>query len=176
MVPPRKTDRKSTRLNSSHITISYAVFCLKKKNNAGADVTQDLHDITTGTYIANEIDAMGCCALPLQIDVIDLEQLSPIVFFFFFNDTATTEIYTLSLHDALPICVDFIILLRLGETLFGKDGRDRRRSEEHTSELQSHHDLVCRLLLAKKKEQRIFPGYDDLTTITEKDVHRGLCR
>src|SRR3990167_8880725 len=52
-------DRKSTRLNSSHSQISYAVFCLKKKTH----------------------------------------------FFFFFNDTATTEIYTLSLHDALPICV-----------------------------------------------------------------------
>src|SRR6267378_7884465 len=72
--------------------------------------------------------------------------------FFFFNDTATTEIYTLSLHDALPI--------------FGADtdenaqhdGMDRvvaehrRRSEEHTSELQSRRDLVCRLLLEKKKE------------------------
>src|SRR5437588_6584714 len=80
--------------------------------------------------------------------------------FFFFNDTATTEIYTLSLHDALPIsrrrpaapCVD-------GDQRPGarrQTGRDRRsvrgdRSEEHTSELQSHSDLVCRLLLEKKK-------------------------
>src|SRR2546426_777114 len=56
-----KTDRKSTRLNSSHLVISYAVFCLKKKNTSRYSI------------------------------------------FFFFNDTATTEIYTLSLHDALPI-------------------------------------------------------------------------
>src|ERR1022692_5039750 len=69
--------------------------------------------------------------------------------FFFFNDTATTEIYTLSLHDALPIS--------------GKDFRPRSgcthpknpstlRSEEHTSELQSPCNLVCRLLLEKKKQ------------------------
>src|SRR5438445_9205741 len=76
--------------------------------------------------------------------------------FFFFNDTATPEIYTLSLHDALPICVS-------GEGGRGK-GRGRRRagsasgargrarSEEHTSELQSRQYLVCRLLLEKKKK------------------------
>src|SRR6266536_6622802 len=68
-------------------------------------------------------------------------------FFFFFNDTATTEIYTLSLHDALPIfrvwgtwCPDM-----------GARFPKRGRSEEHTSELQSRVDLVCRLLLEKKK-------------------------
>src|SRR6266478_9501907 len=81
--------------------------------------------------------------------------------FFFFNDTATTEIYTLSLHDALPISVlsaieglkvdapsltpvvvpvTIVILVGL-------------RSEEHTSELQSQSNLVCRLLLEKKKKK-----------------------
>src|SRR5438046_4040383 len=74
-----------------------------------------------------------------------------VCFFFFFNDTATTEIYTLSLHDALPIhaqhrCVQLVDFARL---------RVRnllvRRSEEHTSELQSLTNLVCRLLLEKKK-------------------------
>src|SRR5215211_9188351 len=72
------------------------------------------------------------------------------LFFFFFNDTATTEIYTLSLHDALPIFRQ----ARCGQP--PPDGhRDRRaRSEEHTSELQSHSDLVCRLLLEKKKSSR----------------------
>src|SRR5476649_3097722 len=69
---------------------------------------------------------------------------------FFFNDTATTEIYTLSLHDALPICN--------GETgILCPDGdvdalANALRSEEHTSELQSHSELVCRLLLEKKKK------------------------
>src|SRR5436190_16991914 len=76
--------------------------------------------------------------------------------FFFFNDTATTEIYTLSLHDALPISVSRLGGDGEGE-LFGAErpsplGRDR--SEEHTSELQSHSDLVCRLLLEKKKKKK----------------------
>src|SRR3712207_8512362 len=101
--------------------------------------------------------------------------------FFFFNDTATTEIYTLSLHDALPICPAVIAELRAGRTLIVEDFlADRRagdafaatwasigtralivvplvkegrlRSEEHTSELQSRQYLVCRLLLEKKKK------------------------
>src|SRR6185503_21356191 len=72
---------------------------------------------------------------------------------FFFNDTATTEIYTLSLHDALPISH----ALRpepagLGQHV-GGSARDER-SEEHTSELQSRLHLVCRLLLEKKKQPR----------------------
>src|SRR5476649_2449276 len=70
---------------------------------------------------------------------------------FFFNDTATTEIYTLSLHDALPICwTSTRAVRRLRERRAATAGV--RRSEEHTSELQSHSDLVCRLLLEKKKK------------------------
>src|SRR4051795_1289535 len=89
-----RRDRKSTRLNSSHTLISYAVF--------------------------------------------------------FFNDTATTEIYTLSLHDALPICRE--PRRAAGRAAAPCPGRargspdpDKARSEEHTSELQSHSHLVCRL-------------------------------
>src|SRR5438093_7988051 len=73
-------------------------------------------------------------------------------FFFFFNDTATTEIYTLSLHDALPISIaslSFWSLCRGDNKLFSVIGR----SEEHTSELQSLTNLVCRLLLEKKKKK-----------------------
>src|SRR5260370_28153528 len=80
-------------------------------------------------------------------------------FLFFFNDTATTEIYTLSLHDALPIlpraskdnrrrCRCF--LLRVASS-GAANSFGTLRSEEHTSELQSHLNLVCRLLLEKKK-------------------------
>src|SRR5260370_40192946 len=88
-------------------------------------------------------------------------------FFFFFNDTATTEIYTLSLHDALPI-FDSIHFQRCGGDLnylrsvdpallpilqlCDAPLEDGERSEEHTSELQSHLNLVCRLLLEKKKK------------------------
>src|SRR5256885_8025269 len=74
--------------------------------------------------------------------------------FFFFNDTATTEIYTLSLHDALPICRRPRPPLRRpsprGAPRHARPARTRR-SEEHTSELQSPCNLVCRLLLEKKK-------------------------
>src|SRR3982751_7116234 len=73
--------------------------------------------------------------------------------FFFFNDTATTEIYTLSLHDALPIC------RRPGRRDVRLSSSNRpmasvMRSEEHTSELQSRSDLVCRLLLEKKNSRQ----------------------
>src|SRR5471030_28839 len=74
-------------------------------------------------------------------------------FFFFFNDTATTEIYTLSLHDALPICSSprGHWASRANRTRAARPGP---RSEEHTSELQSLRHLVCRLLLEKKKTFR----------------------
>src|SRR3712207_8199542 len=87
---------------------------------------------------------------------------------FFFNDTATTEIYTLSLHDALPISCRRCSRAS-GRSWRGGSGpwspgrscrrrapaEDDRRSEEHTSELQSRQYLVCRLLLEKKKKCRI---------------------
>src|SRR2546430_8707990 len=76
--------------------------------------------------------------------------------FFFFNDTATTEIYTLSLHDALPISCKQTLRggLRGHPPTHGLAASQQRkpgRSEEHTSELQSQSNLVCRLLLEKKK-------------------------
>src|SRR6266851_5096408 len=97
-------DRKSTRLNSSHITISYAVFCLKKKKKEfflyrGRD--RGVHLAAIGerrppTHSARDVPAsrdavVAACAECFRGGL------------FFFNDTATTEIYTLSLHDALPI-------------------------------------------------------------------------
>src|SRR5690348_8174037 len=132
-------DRKSTRLNSSHPSISYAVFCLKKKTIVKATIL--------------------------------------------LNDNNTPKIYTLSLHDALPICDDHWKISvvqsppwsRTSCARAGPPGRswrsrkkprsssippsgsqstrsshERRRSEEHTSELQSPVHLVCRLLLEKK--------------------------
>src|SRR5229473_8360352 len=76
--------------------------------------------------------------------------------FFFFNDTATTEIYTLSLHDALPVCPGFVkTSMQAREVAWEARLRgispDEVRSEEHTSELLSLAYLVCRLLLEKKK-------------------------
>src|SRR5215203_7520931 len=80
--------------------------------------------------------------------------------FFFFNDTATTEIYTLSLHDALPISrgVRPARRHRPGRSPHHRPGRHHPgRSEEHTSELQSRQYLVCRLLLEKKKTNTQIP-------------------
>src|SRR5687768_17629916 len=79
---------------------------------------------------------------------------------FFFNDTATTEIYTLSLHDALPISVRTMASASSGCSFPSAHPRAARRSEEHTSELQSRLHLVCRLLLEKKKIRGRLP-YDD---------------
>src|SRR5256885_9859417 len=90
-----------------------------------------------------------------------------LLLFFFFNDTATTEIYTLSLHDALPICLAAAgsravrlahgPAVSVGRHLGLRRRAPRCRSEEHTSELQSPCNLVCRLLLEKKK-QPILPN------------------
>src|SRR2546430_12895665 len=89
----------------------------------------------------------------------------PFFFFFFFNDTATTEIYTLSLHDALPISQSVartVVANRWSSMRHRSSSSDpllemiwsaSRRSEEHTSELQSQSNLVCRLLLEKKKNK-----------------------
>src|SRR5687768_18343797 len=106
---------------------------------------------------------MTCC-----FDHVTALSTLYVTFSFFFNDTATTEIYTLSLHDALPISLRLDERLELdrdlGLELVGQRGHgrveldlsagDRDRSEEHTSELQSRLHLVCRLLLEKKKKKK----------------------
>src|SRR5258708_21921897 len=103
------------------------------------------------------------------------------LFLFFFNDTATTEIYTLSLHDALPIyrANTGINAQPVAATAGSRDGAHhcsanrstgysygdgRARSEEHTSELQSPDHLVCRLLLEKKKNKKTTGDAETMTT------------
>src|SRR3954464_13074578 len=96
-------DRKSTRLNSSHTIISYAVFCLKK--------TQTPHPRLSGPYQPAKPPAPLPTRARPGARLVDGGKAGPVplplagsrVGFFFFNDTAATEIYTLSLHDALPI-------------------------------------------------------------------------
>src|SRR6266511_2069455 len=92
-------DRKSTRLNSSHVKISYAVCCLKKKK-----VDQLRHDHCV-SEVARKRPAVRGELSELQLHVVRDESALRFenLLFFFFNDTAATEIYTLSLHDALPI-------------------------------------------------------------------------
>src|ERR1022692_3607351 len=98
------SDRKSTCLNSSHLVISYAVFCLKKKKKKKKSIIHIKHTIEYHYSVTHyhEISPTSFSALlSLCFDLFCF--FFCFFFFFFFNDTATTEIYTLSLHDALPI-------------------------------------------------------------------------
>src|SRR2546426_558209 len=157
-------DRKSTRLNSSHLVISYAVFCLKKKK---------LNLLASKSCEAGALDQPLPCninARPLPLDRVTVS-MHYLLFiaalhdfsFFFFNDTATTEIYTLSLqtlfrsHAPPAPATSRAPWARRRASPGGRASRRSRRgrgrSEEHTSELQSPCNLVCRLLLEKKKTQ-----------------------
>src|SRR5579864_4915875 len=122
-------DRKSTRLNSSHMSISYAVFCLKKKKPDLAGRGLSL------TQLTRAIRQPWC------------------VMSFFFNDTATTEIYTLSLHDALPILVftsECVCPLTIAST--GSVSRcasvDRKSTRLNSSHMSISYAVFC---LKKKK-------------------------
>src|SRR5689334_25401143 len=111
----------------------------------------------------SELTALSRCILIFRLSSV----LTSSCFFFFFNDTPTTEIYTLSLHDALPISRDDSPVRHRAAWCQRARRRARAacslRSEEHTSELQSQFHLVCRLLLEKKKKN-------------ESDVDRPLQR
>src|SRR6266478_175890 len=130
-------DRKSTRLNSSHSQISYAGFCLKKKTEPRLQqLVRGQRERVRDEYFVRSRSVYH--SLPC---------------FFFFNDTATTEIYTLSLHDALPISAGSPCLPSTAPATPRLSASPEAltswpmRSEEHTSELQSQSNLVCRLLL-----------------------------
>src|SRR3712207_8179887 len=119
--------------------------------------------------------------LSLRSSYVSNSQSYDLVPIFFFNDTATTEIYTLSLHDALPIYpliaaggsgilfVAFVAALLLVGAALLVSLWMAVRSEEHTSELQSRQYLVCRLLLEKKKKQNT---NKQILASERKDVHR----
>src|ERR1022692_1503317 len=97
-------DRKSTRLNSSHLVISYAVFCLKKKkpNRSPTQLPRPAQSLVDSTpHERRDVSRLYSQFTVLGFDAsVNLNSPS---FFFFFNDRATTEIYPLPLHDALPI-------------------------------------------------------------------------
>src|SRR2546422_335995 len=102
-------DRKSTRLNSSHGYISYAVFCLKKKKKNAITILMSQNNLDMQTDYPTRSSHLHLFDAHRYITLCTLLSFFSIIppplfsFFFFFNDTATTEIYTLSLHDALPI-------------------------------------------------------------------------
>src|SRR5215218_3783428 len=99
----RLVDRKSTRLNSSHTVISYAVFCLKKKKNDGTAVASGRESSVANTANWTCVRSERRYRPTARSSERILAVAPSTSFLFFFNDTATTEIYTLSLHDALPI-------------------------------------------------------------------------
>src|SRR5688572_30781183 len=142
------TDRKSTRLNSSHSQISYAVFCLKKKNGWNGERSATSRRRAAGAR--SECAGRGWRRRP------SFPSRPRVRICFFFNDSPTTGIYTLSLHDALPISMFSEMHESYGRTRPIATAQRAAtslwdRSEEHTSELQSQSNLVCRLLLEKKK-------------------------
>src|SRR6266581_4614584 len=98
------TDRKSTRLNSSHPSISYAVFCLKKKNLTTPPYIGKIEEPIIKAFVicTNEYIGYLWALLSEKRGTVDHNETLDSRLFFF-NDTPTTEIYTLSLHDALPI-------------------------------------------------------------------------
>src|SRR5277367_5922535 len=127
----RTLDRKSTRLNSSHITISYAVFCLKKKKHHGN----------------------GLFGARAHSDLLSAERrsgLSDLFFLMIRRPPRSTHFPYTTLFRSPPE-VETAAYRIVQEALTNVARHTQvRRSEEHTSELQSHHDLVCRLLLEKK--------------------------
>src|SRR6266478_1328684 len=105
-------------------------------------------------YVSSHLGRMGISPRVYNDEAAVVRFVAAVIralFFFFFNDTATTEIYTLSLHDALPILSP---RARSKASAMGGWAHPAvpSRSEEHTSELQSQSNLVCRLLLEKKKK------------------------
>src|ERR1039458_902321 len=117
---PGTIDRKSTRLNSSHLGISYAVFCLKKKNLLWSlhPVRRAAPALPLAARTAHERLHGRAASLLSPASRPATATACPLIFFF--NDTATTEIYPLSLHDALPISI--VWESRGARHLFGRNG------------------------------------------------------
>src|SRR3989304_4151359 len=141
----RRSEEHTSELQSGYI--SYAVFCLKKKSLIILTNGQVSHLFgTRPSDFAVEPRNLQDGHTGSSTGVLAAGN------YFFFNDTATTEIYTLSLHDALPISAVSICdsPVTMTTSMSGCASLTRCRSEEHTSELQSRLHLVCRLLLGKK--------------------------
>src|ERR1022692_1937523 len=136
-------DRKSTRLNSSHLVISYAVFCLKKKTHVGEQLIP----------------------VPIPVAFIDVRRAArPRLgkrsdsgawlgqLLFFFKDTATTEIYTLSLHDALPIYITETVrtLAHMARFVIA-DITDAKSIDRKSTRLNSSHLVISYAVFCLKK-------------------------
>src|SRR6266581_948998 len=150
----RVEDRKSTRLNSSHPSISYAVFCLQKKTPADLANwhNEEITYLNSNTSYASTAIEIGTLLIPVFFRQTALFNALFSVFFFF-NDTATTEIYTLSLHDALPISRPAIPAFTNSPCRAGRWSatRDRRSTRLNSSHPSISYAVFC---LKKKKKQK----------------------
>src|ERR1039457_6240932 len=150
--PQSCADRKSTRLNSSHLVISYAVFCLKKQirlpdRQGGPAAARHRRHIQPGRGAAGPGSSW-----PPSTAASARSAPRPSPSTLFFNDTATTEIYTLSLHDALPISREFIASLaidRRGCPVSKKYATLDRKS----TRLNSSHLVISYAVFCLKKQQ-----------------------
>src|SRR5215813_1553812 len=146
-------DRKSTRLNSSHVRISYAVFCLKKKMQFPDTEAEDVPDANRELGRLRGFRSVLFTPLMNQgapIGMISVTRAEPGCFFF--NDTATTEIYTLSLHDALPIwsAMGSRAARSMGISMPRKvDCPDRKSTRLNSSHVRISYAVFC---LKKKKQ------------------------
>src|SRR5471032_1448479 len=155
-----RPDRKSTRLNSSHITISYAVFCLKKKKKIKALLHTENKNIITISTIYHDEKTLRIIHLPMTLSSLTIYVYVLLLFsFFFFNDTATTEIYTLSLHDPLPISAPQTTSAnsadrKLGDriaTRLNDSSLDRKSTRLNSSHITISYAVFC---LKKKKKKK----------------------
>src|SRR6266478_3367957 len=133
-------DRKSTRLNSSHSQTSFAVFCLKKKKIKFCEILLEIR------YFVARLHRFFTIRLPSDPHHAHGSLIPQI--YFFFNDTATTEIYTLSLHDALPICRRFTAVFVALLASMSNRHRSRRRHravalvDRKSTRLNSSHSQI----------------------------------
>src|SRR6266481_1244006 len=147
----RTSDRKSTRLNFSHSSISYAVFCLKKK--IGLTLVHTRRSYGAFPWAITSLPSIRFFPLRL-FDTISSSFFRPEILsfsVFFFNDTATTEIYTLSLHDALPIS---------GQSRRARDHSPHRSGRAHpapqdrkSTRLNSSHSSISYAVFCLKKKK-----------------------
>src|SRR3954465_14204072 len=144
-------DRKSTRLNSSHTIISYAVFCLKKKpsdNRAPADLSQQSHSRTHHRMVGGEWGVARWLVGGQVLGGVGLLFLFCLFFLMIRRPPRSTLFPYTTLFRSYGDSLDWSDARALPTVAKELPGR----SEEHTSELQSHDNLVCRLLLEKKRE------------------------
>src|SRR5574344_542683 len=147
---PRSEEHTSELQSPDHLVCR---LLLEKKNSGIKTIPIGAIALRSGVNCRGLLTVWLDCSALMALSFSPLISLSLVSSFFFFNDTATTEIYTLSLHDALPISSQATLHkvkerknLQFSLHIFS-------RSEEHTSELQSPDHLVCRLLLEKKKKE-----------------------